>query len=157
MDDILSLILVAIFYLIAAASGKKKKKAKKKARSKGFKTAFDAWQTADGQMHIETSTGDPAGAKTSFAADPGCAGRSIHLHDVPQSMMRDAGEGEDPCHAGGMDAKEALPVYEAELPAAAMENETLRQDMLRGVIMSEILTRPCDRRAAERNRRGYHG
>ena len=35
------------------------------------------------------------------------------------------------------------------------EKQALMQDMLRGVIMSEILTRPCDRMATKRtNRRG---
>lgn len=50
---------------------------------------------------------------------------------------------------------------EAQSDEAPYEAETGQdlhaQDLLRGVIMSEILTRPQDRAVWGRNRRGYHG
>ena len=61
-------------------------------------------------------------------------------------------EGEDPCHAGGA----VRPAAEREpAPDAAehtQDNEAARE-LLRGVILSEILERPCERRARLQNRR----
>lgn len=59
-------------------------------------------------------------------------------------------EGEDRCHP----APERKQARAAEPEPEAAPGD-LAQDVLRGVIMSEILTRPCERRA--RNRQGYHG
>lgn len=157
MDDILGMIVVAVIYLVAAVSGKKKKSRQKAARAKGFKAAFDAWQAAAQETHAAMREEAPAGAQPPLADAEACQGRPIHLHDAPQSVMRSAGEGEDPCHAGGVNTAETEAPREAELYGEEPDSDARMQEMLRGVIMSEILTRPCERRAAERNRRRYHG
>ena len=75
----------------------------------------------------------------------------IHLHQADQQTMEQAGEGEDPCHAGA--APERPPMddetKETDAPRAAFEG-----DVLRGVVMSEVLTRPSERAALRRMKRG---
>ena len=65
--------------------------------------------------------------------------------------MEQAGEGEDPCHAGA--APERPPMddetRETDVQCAAFES-----DVLRGVVMSEVLTRPSERAALRRMKRG---
>ena len=71
-----------------------------------------------------------------------------------------AAEGEDPCHAGSApDAPETADMDNMQDMDSAyaydpqQDKQALMQDMLRGVIMSEILTRPCDRMATKRTNR----
>lgn len=155
MDRFLSMIVLMIIYFIAASSNGKKKKKKKAARARGFQTAFDAAGPSSDERRMKKPERALEGRQTSFAAD--CESRPIHLHDVPQNVMQRAGEGEDPCHAGGVDAKrrqtEDAEASSAVFYSSETEGGEIAQDVLRGVIMSEILTRPCDRRAIQRNRR----
>ena len=88
-----------------------------------------------------------------------CDDQPIHLHEVSQAQMVQAGEGKDPCHAGGY-----THGGEPEQEVSAQEDEpkpAWTEDVLRGVIMSEILTRPHERAALNaarrQNRQGYHG
>ena len=78
-----------------------------------------------------------------------CDERPIHLHDVSQRQFADAAEGEDPCHVGGTMIQDDQMF---DLPKDP-EQDAFVQDVLRGVIMSEILTRPQDRAAIRRGRR----
>lgn len=146
MEDFLGLIIIAVIYLIAA-KGNKKKKAKRQARTRekrqtqrdqtaGFEQAFErAVQAAQGVTQEQREKyGDS------------CEEKPLHVHEVTQAQMRAAGEGEDPCHHGTAQSEEFFP----ETDEAQSE---LAQNVLRGVIMSEILTRPCDRAALKRNRR----
>ena len=157
MEDFLSMILLMVIYIgVAAANGnKKKKKRAKQARARGFQPAFDGRSSAGGERRVQ----QPESAQEGFlpAFEDNCESRPIHLHDVPQSVLQHAGEGEDPCHAGGARSttKAERKAKEAEPPFAPDEAEgsEFAQDVLRGVIMSEILTRPCDRRAMRRNGR----
>lgn len=77
----------------------------------------------------------------------------IHLHHADEQAMEQAGEGEDPCHAGAAPKRpepdEAYEPTEEEARRAAFQS-----DVLRGVIMSEILTRPGERAAVRRMKRG---
>ena len=70
-----------------------------------------------------------------------------------EQAMEQAGEGEDPCHAGAAPKRpepdEAYEPTEEEARRAAFQS-----DVLRGVIMSEILTRPGERAAVRRMKRG---
>lgn len=132
MEDFPILLIMLIVYLIAAASGGKKKQ--KKQRRGPMRPAA---QTETRDTHARTRAGQTAqGFSTAFE----------RMQSVPVP------EGEDVCHPrreqdSAQDAgQEPLQEMEAYAPA---------QDVLRGVIMSEILTRPSERRA--RNRRGYHG
>lgn len=144
MGDFPILLILLIVYLIAASSGGKKKKQQKRVpqsaqrsprtraraqrNDRGFAAAFE-----DGEARREQE----------------CLTQPIHLHETTQEQMAFAGEGEDPCHAGGRHAQAT------EEEAFVQEPDTLAQDILRGVVMSQILERPSERRA--RNRRGYHG
>ena len=68
--------------------------------------------------------------------------------------MYDAAEGEDPCHRGDARAQEdAHPDTAFSYDEQEQMNSALAQDVLRGVIMSEILKRPSSRTAIRRNER----
>lgn len=147
MDEVLG-FLILILYLIAASSSKKKKAKKNQARA-------DARKRQDTKR---TFPSVPNGSRQTAAAQPvhaeeACVQERIHIHETTQQQMELAGEGEDPCHGGNAqlaeEAQGALFSYDEE---AQDENE-FAQDVLRGVIMSEILTRPCDRMAVKRSGR----
>ena len=77
----------------------------------------------------------------------------IHLHHADEQAMEQAGEGEDPCHAGA--APKRLPLDDGDEPEALDEQHAAFQsDVLRGIIMSEVLTRPSERAALRRMKRG---
>ena len=151
MEDFLG-ILILIIYLIAAASGKGKKankKRKRAGRNLSRQSAPDFARAFDAASDRRSEPADHPGA--SMPMETACESRRIHLHEVEQEAFHAASEGEDPCHAGEAPAQEdtdAFALYEAE-----DEQRALAQDILRGVVMSEILTRPCDRAALKRNRR----
>ena len=77
----------------------------------------------------------------------------IHLHHADEQAMEQAGEGEDPCHAGAApmqpQTEDAYEPTEEDTRRAAFQS-----DVLRGVIMSEVLTRPSERAALRRMKRG---
>ena len=145
MDDMLSIVLVVLFYLVVTFSGSKQKKAKQTARRAArpqdiqFAGAFD----------VEGQSSHEGASANQYEAD--CEQRRIHLHEVTQQQMHEAFEGEDPCHAGQAPeiCEEAVFSYDEE----QVQADGFAQDVLRGVIMSEILTRPCQRAAMKRNGR----
>ncbi|MBQ2989979.1 MAG: hypothetical protein IJD60_01655 [Clostridia bacterium] len=165
MDDIISLIVVFIIYLVAASSGKKKKKKKQRGMQRSFEQMQRSYEqlqrmAGEGKPAQQAPRGEiPAYAPTISAAPPRPQARTeepchdvkgMHLHEVTQAQMLDAQEGEDPCHAGEAEPASAPEAYADE---AELERRALAQDVLRGVIMSEVLTRPCERRAMQRNGR----
>ena len=81
------------------------------------------------------------------------ADEADEFDDPCEQEMEQAGEGEDPCHAGAAPKRpepdEAYEPTEEEARRAAFQS-----DVLRGVIMSEILTRPGERAAVRRMKRG---
>ena len=159
MDSFLG-ILFLIIYLFAAASGSKKKKEKRKQRQAERRNRDVAFGDAFGSAQEKQPAAAPVqsaqmerGRADLSAAHEGCVQQRIHLHEVPQSEMYEAGEGEDPCHAGQAPQPEDLPQANAFEQSEAAEWNEFSRDVLRGVIMSEILTRPCDRVAYGRKRR----
>lgn len=175
MDDIISLILVFLIYAVAAASGKKKKN-KRRRQERTFDQMRDSAQQSGWPQQASRSESvqeprpvkpEPVHVKgTQMQAD--AAGKrgagefchqtaSLHLHEVTQAQMQAAGEGEDPCHAGGEEMFSPEP-DEGQEGAYLFERQAgtqdLSQDVLRGIIMSEILDRPCQRRVMRRNGRG---
>lgn len=144
MDDFLSILVLFVIYLFAAVSGNRKKKKAKQNAVPGNRRVFP-----DG-AHGSADTPTPDAQARTQQHQQTCRTESLHLHDVTQSDMLEAAEGEDPCHAGGYDG------YDAIRPEADGEQQmrrALAEDVLRGVIMSEILTRPGARAAARRNGR----
>ena len=65
--------------------------------------------------------------------------------------MEQAGEGEDPCHAG---AAPERPPMDDETKETDVQRAAFESDVLRGVVMSEVLTRPSERAALRRMKRG---
>ena len=146
MRDVL-LIVFFILYLVVGSSGKKKHNNR---RQDPFRRGPARTRAQREQMDAQAMR---RGRQDASHEEKSCEGERIHLHEVDQRDMLAAAEGEDPCHAGDsalqQDAFDAMP--EADNQA----QQRLREDVLRGVIMSEILTRPHERRL--RQRKEYHG
>ena len=151
MEDFIGIIVLVLIVLVSA-SGKKKKAEKparqrkqaEKPRETGFEQAFARKQSEALKQQVERkATGE-------VRREADCDRRPLHLHEVSQQQMNAAGEGEDPCHAGYHALQEEpSPVYE---PDAALADPR-GQELVRGVIMSEILKRPCERMAERHDRR----
>lgn len=119
-------VILLIVYLVAFSAGKKKKREPDRAPKKRA-----ARRAGDEAVRVQ-------------AEEPEAKRTADRVRDMAQETIP---EGEDRCHPEPMQPRvqAAEPLQEAP--------DTLAQDVLRGVVMSEILTRPCERRA----RRGYHG
>lgn len=161
MGDILGVILLIVLYGVAASAGKKNKKAWEKRG--GMPTAQQTRQQAQEKARRKAQRNErrepqrsqrEAGARmmTQLEMDlaaqreADCGAQRMHLHDTTGAQRDLAAEGEDPCHKGG------VRIYAEEEPVAEQRSE-LAQDVLRGVIMSEILTRPAERAALAQMRR----
>lgn len=158
MEDFPLLLLFFIFYLIAGSSKKKKKKQSPAKRRSPMRTRAQG-ERMDMRALIrdaQTKKGFEAAFEPQEAEQQPCEQQRIHLHDVTKTQLDQAGEGEDPCHQGGEEAQQAAATDRAYAETDG-ELEALRQDVLRGVIMSEILTRPCDRMAMRRSGQRRHG
>lgn len=158
MGEMLQYLLVAALFVMVqvAAGGKKKKKKGSPNRPPVKKTETRQAAPTD---RPEAKTAEESArvferheAQSGF--DDPCDSEDaprIHLHQANQQTMEQAGEGEDPCHAGA--APERPPMddeaKETDAPRAAFES-----DVLRGVVMSEVLTRPSERAALRRMKRG---
>ncbi len=156
MEDIFGIVIVLLIYAavigtVRKRSAKRGKDKKRTKREPQFEAAFEEAQETPSakQTGLEDVRKALAQAAMSAARQNGesqrdCQTSRVHLHEVTQEEMDGAGEGEDPCHGGHAPdpAKETADSFDAwELDA-----HELSQDVLRGVIMSEILTRPCERR-----------
>ena len=148
MDDFLGILLVAVFYIFIAVSGNKKKKARN-GKQRASRTRRTVFEQAFENM-------EEAPAQTSVTQEPGeaCEGKRLHLHEVTQQQFRESAEGEDPCHRGGaQEAEDVLEETAFSYDEQEQADSALAQDVLRGVIMSEILKRPSERAAIRRNER----
>ncbi len=149
MDFVFELLPLLLIIWVTAGSGKKKKKAgKQRRRSRRSGRSLEDVLGGAMQKAAEHRTAEP----DSDMREADCEAKPIHLHSVSQQTMRSAGEGEDPCHAGNSRIR-TEEIGETPVPQDA--DNVLAQDVLRGVIMSEILTRPRDRVAMRR--RENHG
>ena len=164
MDDLIVIVLIVFAMVNAIRSSKKKKQkgqaagqissakkshaAAQKGRQADFFAAFAGSQQSGGSG-AQARPAQPRVTQPRAAADERLHGPGVHLHDVTQEQMNLAQEGEDPCHAGSAPA-----VTEEETPQAPGNplREAMADDLLRGVVMSEILTRPCQRQTAIRRR-----
>ena len=150
------LFAAALFVLMQVAVGGKKKKKGGPKRPLERKIEMKkvvpldktnektAEESARVFMESENAHDDPCDSE----AEP-----RIHLHHADEQAMEQAGEGEDPCHAGA--APKRLPLDDGDGPEALDEQHAAFQsDVLRGIIMSEVLTRPNERAALRRMKRG---
>lgn len=153
MEDFPLLVLFFIIYLIAGSSSRKKNK-NRQARRGPMRTRSQGEQLDMRAFLRDMQTKE--GFQTAFSEgqdsdEPSCAQKRMHLHEVTDEQMLHAAEGEDPCHAGGAPS----PALETEIHPEE-EQQELAQDVLRGVIMGEILMRPHERAAMRRRRtNGY--
>lgn len=151
MEDFPILLIFLVFYLIAGSSGKKKK-GRRAGNSKAGPMRTHAQGEQWDQKAVQRDKQTLEGFETAFEklkGDADCQQQRIHLHDVSQTDMLTAAEGEDPCHGGDSAAQRVG--FDAE-PEENEAQRSLREDVLRGVIMSEILMRPHERRALQRSR-----
>lgn len=157
MGEMLRYLLVAALFVIVEviAVGKKKKRPaaklhEPKRAAPPEMTQKQADETARERARVfeQADEADEFDDPCEQEAEP-----RIHLHHADEQAMEQAGEGEDPCHAGAAPKRpepdEAYEPTEEEARRAAFQS-----DVLRGVIMSEILTRPGERAAGRRMKRG---
>ena len=137
MRDFPILPILLILYVIAVAGGRKKKTTKQNRQRQIPARAASRTQTREERPRTRTEQ-TAQGFSTAFARKQSAP--------VP--------EGEDPCHPAPK-CEQVQADRQAREPEQETEPDALAQDVLRGIVMSEILTRPCERRA--RNRQGYHG
>ena len=158
MGEMLRYLLVAAFFVIVEviAVGKKKKKRpaaklhepKRAAPPEMPQNQADETARERARVFEQADEADEFDDPCEQEAEP-----RIHLHHADEQAMEQAGEGEDPCHAGAAPKRpepdEAYEPTEEEARRAAFQS-----DVLRGIIMSEILTRPGERAAGRRMKRG---
>ena len=165
MEDLLSIVVLILYFVIARAAGKnkKKKKASKNpsaSRKPQFDQAFEQLiRSVTEQPEQDALNSSAAGDETQMSfisaqegKDPchasmlGDERPSMRAPVVSQAEMRAAGEGDDPCHTDGASTEEAFqhdsPVYDSPILRTG-DDRALAQDILRGVVMSEILNRPA--------------
>lgn len=159
------------------------KKARRAAIEKAFEQAFSSMQdqrTGEDTMSMEPEQMTPELAQEGEGAlfskpeqmalefaqegeDPchsdmlGEERPAMRAVNVSQATLAQAAEGEDPCHIGGTkDMDEPNSAYTSEVSPLfdTDDREALAQDILRGVIMSEILARPCERSVIAQRKRG---
>ena len=163
VEDLAILLITLIIYLVSGVVSRKKKRSASTRRT-GHRGPMRT--QAQGERHDPRAAERTRETEKGFAEAFGqreqhtaCEERPLHLHEVTQTAFSLAEEGEDPCHAGGVyehgfgGAATQLESDAEELDANKAEENAIAQDILRGVIMSEILTRPRERMAAQRSRR----
>ena len=155
MGEMLRYLLVAalfvIFEVIAVVKNKKKRPAAKPHEPKRAAPPEMPQNQAD-----ETARERARVFEQADEFDDPCeqeAEPRIHLHHADEQAMEQAGEGEDPCHAGAA-PKRPEPDETYEPTEEEARRAAFQSDVLRGVIMSEILTRPGERAAVRRMKRG---
>lgn len=155
-EMLLYLLVAALFVMVQVAAGGKKKKKKgspnrppvKKTEVRQGVTERPEAKTAEESARVferhEAQSGfdDPCDSEDA---------PRIHLHQADQQTMEQAGEGEDPCHAG---AAPERPPMDDETKETDVQRAAFESDVLRGVVMSEVLTRPSERAALRRMKRG---
>lgn len=151
--EIFGFLIFVVIYLVATIS-EKTKKHKEKAEKKTKQNVLPAQAFESDEEEADDL---PEEEQPTAASDDPCNKEEqppIHLHQVTEQQFEAAQEGEDPCHAGGVTAVR-LEHHDGE-DALEADLEAMRQDsdILRGVIMSEVLMRPAERAALRRIRRG---
>lgn len=155
MGEMLRYLLVAALFVIVEviAVGKKKKK---RPAAKPHEPKHAAPPEMPQNQADETARERARVFEQADEFDDPCeqeAEPRIHLHHADEQAMEQAGEGEDPCHAGAA-PKRPEPDETYEPTEEEARRAAFQSDVLRGVIMSEILTRPGERAAVRRMKRG---
>ena len=138
MKDFPILPILLILYVIAVSGGKKKKNRQR-------------------QRHARAASRDDARSARTMQTEQGfdtAFERTQRAPVIDKVQRTPVPEGEDPCHPAPerADARAQTPESD-DVQMNEPQINPLAQDLLRGVIMSEILTRPCDRAAQRQYRR----
>lgn len=152
--ELFGFLIFVVIYLVATISEKTKKR-KKKAEEKAKQTVLPTQAFESGEKE-EDDLSEEQPAEEMVFDDP-CKQEEqppIHLHQVTEQEFEAAQEGEDPCHAGGAVTMRLEHHDEEHMPETDAENMRQDSEILRGVIMSEVLMRPAERAALRRIRRG---
>ena len=152
--ELFGFLIFVVIYLVATISEKTKKR-KKKAEEKAKQTVLPTQAFESGENE-EDDLSEKQPAEEMVFDDP-CKQEEqppIHLHQVTEQQFEAAQEGDDPCHAGGAVTMRLEHHDEEHMPEADAENMRQDSEILRGVIMSEVLMRPAERAALRRIRRG---
>ena len=152
--ELFGFLIFVVIYLVATISEKTKKR-KKKAEEKAKQTVLPT-QAFESSEKEEDDLSEEQPAEEMVFDDP-CKQEEqppIHLHQVTEQQFEAAQEGDDPCHAGGVTAVRLEHHDGEDASEADLEAMRLDSDILRGVIMSEVLMRPAERAALRRIRRG---
>lgn len=152
------LLVAALLVMVQVAAGGKKKKKKKGSLNRPPVKKTEARQGAPTERPEAKTAEESARVFERHEAQSGfddpCDSEDaprIHLHQADQQTMEQAGEGEDPCHAG---AAPERPPMDDEKREEDVQRAAFESDVLRGVVMSEVLTRPSERAALRRMKRG---
>ena len=153
MEDFIGIVVLVVIWMVAASGSRKKKAEKQKKkqpaqREARFEQAFAKAQAAARPAQTAQPTLPVQPTQPVQPRETDCSSRPLHLHEVTPRQMELAGEGEDPCHAGHAPL-EPSPILETE----AVQADPRAQELVRAVVMSEILKRPCERMAERHNRR----
>jgi len=163
LEDLISIVVLILYFVVASTSKKKKKqdKAQKRAarkRAVQFERAFEkmleenAEQAATAPEAESENKPVPHEVRTEEEGEDPCHEEmlapkkpAMHLRIASQEEMHAAGEGEDPCHFGAALEETAFdeesPVYRSPI-FHTEDKDAFAQDVLRGVVMSEVLRRP---------------
>lgn len=161
MDDIFGLFWAVLLIIIGIASSSSKKKKASTAR-------FPLEETPDDSDLASTAPAQPVKAQPKVSParalrTPPPAVKSphrvmeptVHVHETPHCQTHDAPgslgegstEGRDPCHEEQLaDMRQAQFSYAATAETPGLALEWSGDNMVKAVIMQEVLTRPSQRR-----------
>lgn len=157
-EDVLGMLISLVWIIpfvviIAVAEKEKRKKQQQKQRQPLQSTARSAAQP----KQTPPKQTQRAMAQAGEGEDP-CHEEQLRperpgMKLVTPQTLEGAGEGEDPCHVVERPDTQTDSAY--DVPARAeVDAHRLAEQVLSGVIMSEVLKRPAERRLQQRMRRG---
>ena len=142
MEDILGFVIVIIGLIASAASSAKKKQAKSTTFPPVTKPQVSAPASAPASMSSMLPQAAPIQPTVHTHVQPDC-----DTHDVPGSLGVRSMEGKDPCHDGQLKPRQPQAA-EAAGAAPGIALEWTGENLVKAFVMQEVLTRPCQRRAA---------
>lgn len=164
LNFILNLFVLALIYaFIFASPRKRRKRRRERERARGAWTAAPKAAQVAPVVPVEQAASAASAAQMRVelenageGEDP-CHDHGGTLHPVqpavrPGLAFSGEGEGSDPCHPAREQGPESA-VYDSPILSHEPERGELASRVLAGVVMSEVLTRPAERRALARLRR----
>ena len=154
MEDAFSFIIVIIGVVASIASAIKKNRNSKAAAKPHWPSAADQPQpTEKKEPHPYTPAQPTVLPPMEAAAPQQVIAPTVHAHvqpdcdthDTPGSLGVTSSEGKDPCHEPQLTHARSTP--ETTEVEGGLTFDWSGQNMVKAVVMQEILTRPCQRQA----------